>query len=52
VIHCESKKYIWDKIQKIYEGDDKVKKENLQTRRRKFESLKMEYEENVAAYFL
>ena len=34
VMYCESTKYIWDKIQTIYEGDDEVKKENIQTHRR------------------
>jgi hypothetical protein len=52
VMHCESVKYIWDKLQNIYEGNDKVKKENLQTHRRKFKSLKMKDKENVANYFL
>jgi hypothetical protein len=34
VIHCVSTKDIWDKLQNIYEGDDKVKKTKLQTHRR------------------
>jgi len=34
VMHCELTKYIWDKIQNIYEGNDKVKKEKIQTHRR------------------
>lgn len=29
VMHCESKKEIWDKIKNIYEGDQKFKKEKL-----------------------
>jgi uncharacterized lipoprotein YehR (DUF1307 family) len=45
-------KEIWDKLQNIYEGDDKVKKAKLQTHRRQFESLKMKDEENVASYLL
>jgi hypothetical protein len=52
VMHCKSTKEIWDKLQNIYEGDDKVKKAKLQTHRRQFESLKMKDEENVAAYLL
>jgi hypothetical protein len=51
-MHCLLTKYIWDKLQNIYEGDDKVQKENIQTHRRQFESLKMKDEENVATYFL
>lgn len=42
----------WDKLIHNYEGDGKVKKENLQTYKRYFESLKMNDEECVAAYFL
>jgi hypothetical protein len=52
VMHCESTKDIWDKLQNIYEGDGKVKKEKLQTHRIRFESLKVKDEENVASYFL
>ena len=26
VMHCESTKEIWDKLQNIYEGNDKIKK--------------------------
>ena len=51
-MHCESEKDIWDKIQNTYEGDEKVKKEKLQTHRRQFESLKMKDEENDVVYFL
>ena len=31
IMHCCSAKDMWDKLQKIYEGDDKIKKEKLQT---------------------
>jgi hypothetical protein len=51
-MHCKSIKYIWNKLQNIYEGDDKVNKAKLQTHRREFESFKMGDEENVATYFL
>jgi hypothetical protein len=43
---------MWDKLQNIYEGDDKVKKAKLQTHREQFESLMMEEEENIVAYLL
>jgi len=43
---------MWDKIKNIYEDDDKVKKEQLQTHRRQFEGLKVKDEENVASYLL
>jgi hypothetical protein len=52
VMHCASTKEIWDKLQKIYEGDNKVKKEKLQIHRGQFETLKMNEEDNIAAYFL
>jgi hypothetical protein len=32
-MHYCSSKEMWDKLYKIYEGDDKVKKEKLQTHR-------------------
>ena len=50
VRHCTSAKYIWDKLNNIYEGDVKVKKAKLQTHRRKFEQLCMKEEENIAGY--
>lgn len=52
VMHLTSAKDIWDKLQKTYEGDDKVKKAKLQAHRRQFESLKMKGEENIANYLL
>ena len=52
VMHCEYSKEIWDKLNNIYEGDDKVKGAKLQTYRGQFENLKMKEEENIAAYFL
>ena len=51
-MHCELTKYILDKIQNIYKGDDKVNKEKIKTHRKTFKSLKMKDEENVVAYFL
>ena len=52
VAHCKSAKEIWDKLRNIYEGDSKVKEAKLQTYRGQFEQLKMEEDENIAAYFL
>jgi hypothetical protein len=43
---------MWDKLHKIYEGDDKVQKEKLQTHRGKFETLKINEEDSIAIYFL
>jgi hypothetical protein len=51
-MHCKSTKEMWDKLKNTYEGDDKVKQEKLQTHRSQFEILKMDEEENIAAYLL
>ena len=51
-MHCETVKEIWDKLKNIYEGDDKVKGEKLQTYRGQFENLKLKEEENIVVYFL
>jgi hypothetical protein len=52
VVHCTSTKDMWDKIQKIYEGYDKVKKKKLETHRGKFDTLTMKEEESIVDYFL
>jgi hypothetical protein len=51
-MYCASAKEMWDKLQNIYEGDDKVKREKLQVYKGQFETLKMNEEENIAAYLL
>jgi hypothetical protein len=43
---------MWDKLKTIYEGDEKVKEAKLHIFRAKFEQLKMNEDENIAAYFL
>ena len=52
VMHCKSAKEICDKLQNIYEGDEKVKESKIQTYRGQFEQLKMKEDENIASYFL
>jgi hypothetical protein len=52
VMHCDSAKEIWDKLQNVYEGDAKVKGAKLQTYRGQFEQLKMKEDEDIATYFL
>jgi hypothetical protein len=52
VMHCDSTKKIWDKIQNVYEGDAKVKEAKLQNYRGQFEQLKMNEHENNASGFL
>ena len=49
---CTSAKEVWDKLKKIYEGDEKVKQVKLQLHRAKFENMKMKESENIAAYLL
>ena len=44
----DKKEEVWDKLKSIYEGDDKVKKDKLQTFLAQFETLKMKEEEDVA----
>jgi hypothetical protein len=52
VMHCNTAKYLWDKLQNIYEGDTKVKGAKLQTLRSNFEQLKMKEHEDIAIYFI
>lgn len=47
VMHCEFVKEIWDKVKNIYEGDEMVKGEKLQTYRGQFQHLKMKEDENI-----
>ena len=51
-MHCNSTKDIWEKLEIIYEGNDKVKQAKLQTYRGKFQSVNMKEEENIAKYLL
>ena len=52
VMHYKHVREMWDKLKNTYEGDDKVKQEKIQTHRSQFEILKMDEEENIAAYLL
>ena len=52
IMHCTSAKEMWEKLVGLYNGNSKVKKAKLQTHRRQFESLRMEDEEDIAAYLL
>jgi len=40
-MHCKSSNYIWDKLDVIYEGVNKVNEAKLQTYRAQFENLKL-----------
>jgi hypothetical protein len=48
VMHYESAKQIWDKLQNIYEGDAKVKGAKIQMLRAKFEQLNMKEDVDIA----
>jgi hypothetical protein len=52
VMHCDSVKKIWDKLQNVYEGDAKVNGGKLKTYRGQFEHIKMNEYEDIATYFL
>lgn len=52
VMHCETAKDVWDKLENIYEGDKKVKMTKLQVYRTQFETLKMNEDEDIAKLFL
>ena len=49
---CTSSKEFWNKLKKIYEGDEKFKQVKLQLHRAKFENVRMKESENIAAYLL
>lgn len=51
VMHCDSSKNIWGKLQNIY-GDAKVKGDNIQICKAKFEKLKMKEDEDIVTYLL
>ncbi|GLJ15945.1 hypothetical protein SUGI_0263550 [Cryptomeria japonica] len=50
VMHYSSAKETWDNLQKIFEGNAKVKEAKLQTLRAQFEGLKMRDEEKIVDY--
>ena len=52
VMSCPSAKEMWDKLQTTYEGDSKVKEAKIQTYRGQFEQLRMNEDEDIAAYIL
>ncbi|XP_057865580.1 uncharacterized protein LOC131073209 [Cryptomeria japonica] len=52
VMHCQSAKKVWDKLNNVYKGNDKIKEAKFQTLRENFESLKMSKEEKIEEYLL
>ena len=51
VLTCTSAKQLWDKLETLYAGDSKVKKEKLQSFKVQYESLKMMDEETISEQF-
>jgi len=51
IMHYESAKETWDALEKLYDGDGKLKKVRLQALRRQYELLTMEEDESVSQYF-
>ena len=51
VLTCMSAKQLWGKLETLYAGDSKVKKEKLQSFKVQYESLKMRDEETISEYF-
>jgi hypothetical protein len=47
VLNCNNTKQLWNKLETIYAGDTKVKRDKLQTLKVQYEGLKMKYEENI-----
>jgi hypothetical protein len=51
VLNRNNEKQLWDKLETIYEGDSKVKRDKLQTLKVQYDGLKMKDEENISEYF-
>lgn len=51
-MHCDSAKEISDKLNNVYQGDEKVKGSKLQTYRGQLEHLNIKEDEETLAYFL
>ena len=52
VMHKDTAKKIWDTLENIDEGDQKLKTAKLQVYRAQFENLKMNDDEDIASFFL
>ncbi|XP_043687750.1 uncharacterized protein LOC122638968 [Telopea speciosissima] len=50
VVGCATSKKIWDKLQSIYEGDERIKEAKLQHYMAQFEGLKMTEEETIDVF--
>ena len=52
VMQCTTTTQVWDKLKSIYEGYEKVNRDNLQNPFAQFEMIQMKEEEDIALYFL
>lgn len=50
IISCETTKEVWDKIQKEFQGDKKIRKMQILNLRREFEAMKMKDSETVMEF--
>ena len=51
VMDCKSAKEIWDRLQKVYEGDGRMKEAKLQVFKERYESLRMQKNETIQEFF-
>ncbi|CAM8959850.1 unnamed protein product [Rhodiola kirilowii] len=51
ILQKDTSKQIWDSLKKKYEGNERVKRSQLQTLRKEFETLEMKAGESVTDYF-
>lgn len=52
VMYFKSANEVWTNLESIYQGDEKVRESKLITLKTQFDSLKMNNDESIAAYFL
>ncbi|XP_043700129.1 uncharacterized protein LOC122650818 [Telopea speciosissima] len=50
VVGCETAKEVWDKLQNVHEGDEKIKEAKVQHYRSLFDNLKMSDEDTVESF--
>ena len=51
VMDCKSAKEKWDRLQKVYKGDGRMKEAKLQVFKERYESLRMQKNETVQEFF-
>ncbi|XP_050895721.1 uncharacterized protein LOC127102394 [Lathyrus oleraceus] len=51
IIEQETTKEAWDTLEKLYGGDEKLNKVNMQSLRKKYENLQMKYDETIIEFF-